>query len=93
VCWKTEERAGTPLVKHLMPAATIVLEKRGMTTQAQPPVMVLGIGAGGLTAVFAAPSSNGVMVRFNTVTAVRGDKPAEKLAEDVLAKVVKVLYE
>ena len=93
ICWKTEERAATPLVKHLLPAATIVLEKRGMTTQLQPPFLVLGVGAGGLTTVFVAPASNAVMVKFNTVTMTRGDKPAEKLAEDILSRVLKILYE
>lgn len=92
ICLKTEEKSVTPLVKHMAAAATIVFEKAGMSAKIESPLLVFG-GGPSLSAVFIAPSSSGVAVKFNCVTATAGDKPAEKLAEDVLGKVVKILYE
>lgn len=93
VCWKSEERTVTPVVKHFAPAASIVMEKRGWTTKPDGPLLVFGSGPTALAAAFIAPSSSGVAVKFNTVTATRGDKPAQKLTEELLAQVLKILYE
>jgi hypothetical protein len=93
LCWKSQEKTATPVVKHAMAAATIVFEKRGMSAQMQAPILLCGGGAGALAAVYLSPTSSGINVQFNTLTAVPGEKASEKLAGEILTRVVGMLYD
>lgn len=90
---KTEDRTATPLLKYFGPVASLVMEKMGMSTKPDSPIFVLGSSPSAMSAVVIGPSANALNVRLSVVTIAHGEKPAEKLAADILERVVKVLYE
>jgi hypothetical protein len=92
LCWKSEERTVTNLLRHYVPAATIVLEKKGYQTKAGP-VVVLGFMPDRGVTAFLAPTATALSARFNVVVATPGEASGEKAAEDLLSRIVKVLYE
>ncbi len=93
LCWRSEEKTATELLRHFPPAASIVLEKCGMKCQVKPPLFVWGASASGFVTVYLAPTRTSVSVRLNVVTAVRGEVPSERLAKDILSRIVSILYD
>lgn len=91
--FKSEERTATPLLKHFAPVASLSMEKLGMGTKPDGPILVVGHGPSAMCVAAVGPTANALNARFSVVTITHGRKPAEKLADDVLSRVVKVLYE
>jgi hypothetical protein len=90
---KSEERAGMPVLKYFSPVTSLVMEKMGMATKPDNQTLVLGSSPAVLSAVVIGPTANALNVKLSVVTITHGEKPAEKVADDVLSRVVKVLYE
>jgi hypothetical protein len=89
---KTEARALTPVLRHVTAAAMIELEKRGASTQAFREVAVGAFADRGVVA-FVAPTSLIHQIQLYVVCAAKGEESGEKMAGDLMARILKILYE
>ena len=90
---KSEERTATPLLKHFAPVGCLAMEKLGMQTKPDGQILVQGSGPSAMGMVLLGPTANALNAKLSVVTITSGEKPSEKLAADILDRVVKVLYE
>lgn len=91
--WKSEAKPATPILKHFNAVTALTLEKKGFATNTDGTTLVFGARPQSSVAAFLATTDNAQSYRINVVSAVPGNDPAEKLAEDLLSRIVKVLYE
>jgi hypothetical protein len=92
MCWKSEERPTSGVLKFFDPAALICLEKKGYSGSTGGGITIAG-GPGSTMMMFLAPTTNGQTVRLNVVSATPGQDPAVKATEDMLSRLGKLLYE
>jgi hypothetical protein len=92
LCWKSEDRGAVNLLRLYDAAAAITLEKKGFQThQAQGKVLGASPTQGVVT--FVAPTASAATARLNVVFAPPGEESGEKAAEDILARIAKILYD
>jgi hypothetical protein len=93
LCWKTQRRAGTNLLRFFDSAATVVLEKRGFTTNTSGKSLVFGGMPDRAVAMFLSPSPSALEVQFHVVAIIQDEDTGNRLAADLLGRIIDVLYE
>jgi hypothetical protein len=93
--WKSEERASTPIIRFFNTAAAIAMEKKGFGTQyddKRAPV-VFGATQERQMVAFLGRTAKSQTMGIHVVTATLGEDTSDKLATDVLSKIVNTLFE
>jgi hypothetical protein len=93
LCWKSEERSAVGPLRFFEPVASVVLEKQAFTTNIGGKNFVFGVFPGRSVATFVGSAATGVSARLNVVTATGDEDSGNKLATDLLARIVKVIYD
>jgi hypothetical protein len=93
LCWSTEERSAITLLRFFEAVATLVLEKQGFGTNSGGKDMIFGGFPGRAVVAFLSPLSTGVLARLNVIAATDDEETSRKLAKELLARIVKVIYE
>jgi hypothetical protein len=91
--YKSEERAALPVLRHFAPVAEVILEKKGYQTMAGSRLVAGTLQPDRSVVTFLAPTVSTKLIRLNVVYATPGEEAGETTAEDVLGRIVNVLYE
>jgi hypothetical protein len=92
--WKSAEHAATPVLRYFGTASALVLEKKGFSTQAPPTApLAFGMTKEKQVVAFLGTTAKGHTCGIHVVVATVGDETAEKLTDDILAQVVKMLFD
>jgi hypothetical protein len=90
--YKSAERAANTVLRHFSPVAEVVLEKKGYRTQTGTR-LVAGTLPDRSVVTFLAPTASAVLMRLNVVYATPGEEAGDTTAEDLLSRILHVLYE
>jgi hypothetical protein len=93
LAWRMEERSALPLLRFFEQVTCLVLEKQGFGTNVAGKNLVFAGQEGTTVAAFLTPAPRGVAAVFNVVTATATGDTSERLAQDLLRRLVKTVYE
>jgi hypothetical protein len=91
--WKSAPRPALNVVRHFDTVATLVLEKRGFVTSISGKNLIFGGMQDGMVAAFLSPTTSALSVQFNVLTVTQDEEAGAALADDVLRRVVRVLFD
>jgi hypothetical protein len=92
ICWKSEVRPSTGLLRHFESAAAICLEKKGYNTKCEGG-MALGGSSGMMVVAFKTTTSSAQSTRLVVAYAAPGPDTPEKANADLLSQIMKILFE